>query len=204
MITCGPTWVPIDPMRVISNRSSGEMGHALAQEFRKAGAQVTLLEGPVSHSLTSNNIVVKKFSFYAELTALIRQELKKSYDIVIHAAAVSDYRLSKPFGRKISSKLPGLNLRLTPTPKIIGMIKRWNQNVFLIGFKLEPALNEKSITAKTRDLFKKAHCDLVVANTLSKTSYTAYIIDRKRNILKQEKNRRSIANSLVKVTEQLL
>ncbi len=79
LITSGPTWVSIDPMRVISNRATGELGHKLALALAKEGAKVTLLEGPVTKPLTASNVTIKKFCFYDELKALLTIELKYEY-----------------------------------------------------------------------------------------------------------------------------
>ena len=101
LITCGPTWIPIDAMRVISNQSTGTLGQMIAEDFAKAGAKVTLLEGPVTRELKSKTIKILKFVFFDEFTGLIKKELKKKVDICIHAAAVSDYKLKKPGRKKI-------------------------------------------------------------------------------------------------------
>ena len=66
LITCGPTWVPVDTMRVISNQSTGTLGQMIAEGFAKAGAKVTLLEGPVTRQLKSKSVKVLKFVFFDE------------------------------------------------------------------------------------------------------------------------------------------
>ena len=92
-------------MRVISNRSTGEMGRLIAQAFAKKGCSVTLLEGKAASSsvLLDKTITLKSFFYYDELVRLFKQELKCGYDVVIHAAAVSDFKLGKPFKGKLSS-----------------------------------------------------------------------------------------------------
>ena len=80
LITCGPTWVAIDEVRVISNQSSGEMGHLIAQELLARGAQVTLLEGSVTHSWSNPSVKVIKYRFFDELEKSLKLELKKKYD----------------------------------------------------------------------------------------------------------------------------
>ena len=93
LITCGATWSAIDEVRVISNVSSGQMGHLIAQAFCQQHAQVTLIEGPVTHPWAERKVKVLKYRFFDELSALLRQELVKKYDIIIHAAAVSDFKV---------------------------------------------------------------------------------------------------------------
>ncbi|HLD87996.1 MAG TPA: phosphopantothenoylcysteine decarboxylase [Candidatus Omnitrophota bacterium] len=181
LITCGPTWVPIDRVRVISNRSTGEMGHALAKAFLKRKAHVTLLEGPMA---------------FDELKSVLKKEAQKGHDVVIHAAAVSDFKLKTPRKGKISS-YKSLVLKLTPTPKIIALIKKWSPRTFLVGFKLEPGLTRSRVRRLTRELFRMG-CDLVVANTVE-NGYKGFIVDADGHILAQASNKKKIAELLVKL-----
>ena len=103
LITCGATWTPIDDVRVISNISSGEMGHLIAEAFRKQKAEVTVIEGPVTHALTDKKVKVIKYRFFDELANVLKKELLKKYDIIIHAAAVSDFKVVGASGKKIAS-----------------------------------------------------------------------------------------------------
>src|SRR5208283_4531225 len=122
LITCGATWTPIDDVRVISNISTGEMGHFIAQAFRRAGAGVTVIEGPVTHTLLARGIKIIKYRFFDQLAKLLKTELRKKYDIIIHAAAVSDFKLQGPYKGKVTSDR-ALTLRLVATPKLIKTIK---------------------------------------------------------------------------------
>lgn len=198
LITCGPTWVAIDAMRVISNQSSGQMGQILAEDFRKAGAKVTLLEGPVTRPLTAKAITVKKFKFYDEFARLIKSELKKKYDICIHAAAVSDYKVKNPRPTKLSSSLKKLKLELVPAAKIIQQIKRINPDIFLVGFKLESTLTQSAAREKARGLIKSADCDLVVANSVRGQKYLGFIINKDSEIIVQRRSRKEMSRALVK------
>jgi len=204
LITCGPTWVPIDAMRIISNRSSGELGQRMALDMAQNGAKVTLLEGPVVRRLDSKLVKIRPFIFYDEFLKLIKKELIKKYDVVLHAAAVSDYKVKQPSRTKLSSHLKTLNIALTPTQKIIHLIKRLNSKVFLVGFKLESSMTKRLAVEKTQGLFKKAQCDLVIANSLTEKKYNAYILDNQNNFLAHEATRRGISKALIKVLEGLL
>ena len=95
LITYGSTWIPLDQVRVLSNRSSGKLGQLLTTQFKKEGARITLLEGPVEKPFLSKGVRVVRFKFYDELLALLKQELDKKYDIILHAAAVADYQINK-------------------------------------------------------------------------------------------------------------
>ena len=204
LITCGPTWTPIDDTRIISNISSGQLGEIVAKELIGKGAKVTVLEGPVLKPLKLRSVKVIKFTLYDEFSRLLRKELKKPYDCLIHAAAVSDYKLEKPYTAKLSSHHKELVLDLVPTKKIIYMIKKWNPNVHLVGFKLSSHLSLKSVKERTNYLFNKAKCDLVVANSLLKGKYHGYILSRERKILGTAKSRNSIAKILTKQLKNIL
>ena len=194
LITCGPTWVAIDDVRVISNRSTGQLGQHLAQNFKKQGAHVTLLEGPVAHPLKANGIRIIKFNFYDELKQKLHQELTKKYDVIIHAAAVSDYVPEKQHKGKIKSNLSSLSLRLRPAAKLINFIKRWQPKGFLIGFKLEENLNKSVIAKATQSLFKQAKCDLVVANSLKGSTYKGFMVIELPSANKNFKSPASVGN----------
>ncbi|MCB9757419.1 MAG: hypothetical protein H6753_03230 [Candidatus Omnitrophica bacterium] len=196
LITSGPTWVSIDPMRVISNRASGELGRKIAHALSRAGAHVTVLEGPVTHPLKAQKIQVKKFYFYKELAALLKIELKKKYDVVIHNAAVSDYQLKQPFNSKLDSNQRTLTLKLVPTEKLINTLKTLAPKTFLVGFKLEDFKNEQNVIAETKKLITNTHCDLVVANTL-KGGYKAYLLNQQAQIQNTSHSRAQLTKNLV-------
>ena len=198
LITCGATWTMIDDVRVISNISSGEMGHLIAQFFSQKGAQVTLIEGPVTHMMIDNKIKVIKYRFFNELADVLKQELcKKKYDIVVHAAAVSDFKVQGASKKKISSD-QALTLKLTPTRKLINDIKRLSPESLLVGFKLESSLIPKNIFQTVRSLFVSSGCDLVLANTL-KGGYQGFIVNADGEILSKASNKKTIADQLVKL-----
>ncbi len=201
LITSGPTWVSIDPMRVISNRATGELGHKLALALAKEGAKVTLLEGPVTKPLTASNVTIKKFCFYDELKALLTIELKKKYAIVIHNAAVSDYQLKDPFQVKVGSNKKRLTIDLFPTEKLINKIKKLAPRSLLVGFKLEDFKKEAEVVAEAKALIANSQCDLVVANTL-KGGYKAYLLDRNAKIWNQSRSRAELTKNLISVLKE--
>ncbi|MBF0521739.1 MAG: hypothetical protein HQL24_01640 [Candidatus Omnitrophica bacterium] len=204
LITCGPTWVPIDDVRVISNISTGTLGQMLAQDFARAGGKVTLIEGPVQRPLESKTIKILKFKLYDELFALLKKQLTDHFDVIIHLAAVSDYQLKKTFRSKLSSHLTRLDLKLVPTKKIIEQLKRIAPKSFLVGFKLEPKISEGNIKRYTKNLFEKAQCNLAVVNSISGNQYLAYIVDTKGNILAKASKKEGLSKLLIKAIKENL
>lgn len=227
LITAGPTWVPIDRVRVISNVSSGRTGMTIAQYASKAGADVTLLLGPVDAVVSSQlplgpespvrnmssgrgsvgRLKIIRFRYFDELLKLIRQQLKKTkYDIIIHGAAVSDYRPVKTSYSKIKSGKKRLAIHLEPTVKIIDTIRQEAKGAFLVMFKLEAGKPDKELieTAYKKMRFSKA--DLIVANNIddiSEDKHMAYIIDLGKRAVAVE-TKRELARALIgKVSKRL-
>ncbi len=164
LVTAGATREYIDPIRYITNASSGKMGVAIAEEAELRGAEVTLIRtrGSVP-SFVENQIEVETVE---EMLEAIENELKaKRYDAVVLAAAVSDFRVKEKADAKIKSGKP-LTLELEPTPKIIDRVKELQPEVFLIGFKAETGLSEEELINAARKQMERAGSDLVIANTL--------------------------------------
>ena len=162
LITAGATREYIDPIRFITNKSSGKMGVALAEEAELRGAEVTLIKtkGSVS-SFVENQIEVETVE---EMLQAIESELKsREYDIVILAAAVGDFTPKEKAQKKIKSGKE-LILELVPTPKIIQRVKEIAPDVFLVGFKAEYGVGEEELIAQARRQIEKAKSDVVIAN----------------------------------------
>ena len=177
LITAGPTWVALDSVRVISNTATGETGILLAEKFRKTGARVTLVLGPSDAEIKKNGIRVLRFRFFDELKELIGKELSgRAYDVIIHSAAVSDYRSKKAYGRKMSSALKQWKIVLVPTPKIIDLIRKAAPSACLVGFKFEPRSGREALLREALKLAKRSKLDVAVANTAGKNGYEAYVV----------------------------
>lgn len=197
LLTGGPTWVPIDGMRVIGNLSSGQLAQKLALGLAAQGAQVVLLEGPVQTRLRSSAVRVVPFTFFDDLKSELRKELAKPQDIVIHAAAVSDYKLKRIHKSKISSLLKSLKLEFVPTEKLITRIKKAVPGCLLVGFKLESRIDPRSALSVASGLLEKAKCDLVVANSLQKNIYKGFIVNRDKDILAEAHSRDEMVEALL-------
>ena len=149
-------------------------------------------------------IKIKKYFLYDELFELLKNELKNSFDVVIHAAAVSDYQLEKPFKTKVASNLNRLKINLLPTQKIIYSIKKRNPQTFLVGFKLESSMTKLKAMNQTNGLLSKANCDLVVANSLLNNNYHGFIIGRDNQILMERRSRQGLSKALVQTIKEQL
>lgn len=171
------------------------MGHLLASELKKAGAQVTLIEGPVTNPMMQKGIKVIKYRFFDELALALKRNCAK-YDVVVHAAAVSDFKPAYQAKKKIRSGQT-LNLKLVPTGKLIDHIKRLAPKIFLVGFKLEDNITESNAYKIGKSLFGKAKCDLVVANSIQK-GYKGFIVAPDGRILNKAASKTQLAKSLVR------
>jgi phosphopantothenoylcysteine decarboxylase/phosphopantothenate--cysteine ligase len=169
LITAGPTVEYIDPIRVITNRSSGRMGVALAEEALSRGAEVTLVYGPgiATPPTRANLILVQTTSQMYE--AVVSELESKKYDVIIAAAAVADWAVEKPFSHKISThKHDTLSLRLRPTRKIIDSIKKISPKTFLVAFRAEYKLSNKDLIESGHRRLLEAKADLIVVNDVGK------------------------------------
>jgi len=162
LVTAGATREYIDPIRYITNASSGRMGVAIAEEAEFRGAEVTLIrtKGSVP-SFVENQVEVETVGDMLE--AIEKELMAKRYDVVVLAAAVSDFRVKNRAESKIKSGKT-LTLKLEPTPKIIDRVKELQPDVFLVGFKAET--DEEKLIEEAKRQIERAGSDLVVANTL--------------------------------------
>lgn len=162
LITAGPTYEPIDPVRFIGNRSSGKMGFALAEAFYLKGAEVHLVTGPVSIHTTFLGITVKRVQTAQEMYQASLAEFNTT-DIAVLSAAVADYRPEVVADEKIKKKSNELDIHLVKTNDILkslGEIKRDAQ--FLVGFALETNNERENALHK----MQQKNADMIVLNSL--------------------------------------
>lgn len=165
IITAGGTIEKIDEVRSITNRSSGKMGVALAEECFLRGADVLLFR--TKSSVKPRYLIEEKIFETAEDLFLLVKENIKDTDIFFQVAAISDYKVDKSFKGKISSK-KSLNLKLVPQIKIIDQIKKISPKTTLIAFKAEYGLKEKELIKKAMEKLEESKADAVIANDISK------------------------------------
>ncbi len=198
LITSGPAAVALDDVRVITNRSTGDMGRLIAGALHGKGAHVTLLEGSAATSRLSlpDAVILKNFFFYDELDAILARELRQGYDVVIHAAAVPDFRPARSFSGKMASG-NALDLKLVPTKKLIDKIKRIAPRLFLVGFKLTARKFPGRFPASVKGLFDKAGCDLVVANVVTPKDYQACLFGPSGRLSPDGLSKKSLVKVLI-------
>ena len=201
LITAGPTREKIDPVRYISNHSSGKMGYAIAEELLKRGASVTLVSGPTELKLNHPKLKIVQIESAQEMLQAVQENWREA-NIGIFAAAVADYAVSEPSEIKIKKKDENLKLELSRNPDIL----KWagehkNQNQLLVGFALET----NDALANAKDKLERKNLDFIVINTLEdKNAGFAYdtnkisILDSRNNLLSFElKSKQDVAKDIV-------
>ena len=163
LVTAGPTREPIDPVRYLSNRSSGKMGHAVATAALRRGAEVVLISGPTALKPPAGAVFVP-VQTAEEMREAALQHLPAA-SVVIKAAAVADYRVEKPSPTKIKSggKRDGLSLDLVPNPDILKELAQKKGGAFLVGFAAET----NDVRAHAAEKLRAKGVDLLVANDVS-------------------------------------
>ena len=164
LITAGPTREPIDPVRYISNRSSGKMGYAIAEAALEAGHDVTLISGPVFIE-TPHNAKLISVSTSDEMFEAVHRHADKS-DICVLCAAVADYKPANVSSTKIKKRGAKFSLELVLTRDILGSLgQRQDREFVLVGFAAETDNLEENAANKLR----AKNCDIIVANDVSST-----------------------------------
>ncbi len=162
LITAGPTYEAIDPVRFISNHSSGKMGFMLAEEFLQRGASVTLVTGPTNIELEHDNLTLIKIKSAEEMLKEV-QLVWKNCTIGVFTAAVADYRPKNKALEKIKKKSEQLTIELVKNPDVLkwaGSQKKENQ--YLVGFALETQDLRKNATKK----LEAKNLNMIVMNSL--------------------------------------
>lgn len=200
LITSGGTTEAIDSVRGITNHSTGNLGKYIAERFLKGGHEVTLVTTkqaikPEPQQHLTIHLVTNVASLLATLEPLV-----KTHDVLIHSMAVSDYtpvymtdidelKTTSPeelltranAETKISSASDYQVLFLKKTPKVISLVKKWNPNISLIGFKLLVDVSQEELLTVARKSLVKNQADLIVANDLTDittTTHKAYLVSK--------------------------
>lgn len=161
LITAGPTYEAIDPVRFIGNHSSGKMGFSLAEESAKRGAKVILISGPSSLSVKNQNIELYPVTSAKEMYDEVFRHYQ-NVDIAIASAAVSDYTPKIVAKEKIKKNDDELTIELVKNPDILKTMGEKKKNQFLVGFALETQNEEEN----AKDKLVKKNLDIIVLNSL--------------------------------------
>ncbi|RKY21135.1 MAG: DNA/pantothenate metabolism flavoprotein [Planctomycetota bacterium] len=162
LLTAGGTREPVDDVRVLANTSTGRLGAQLADAFVDAGHPVVLLHAQGAARPSQPGVERHVFGASSELWTLMQRQLPDA-EVVLHAAAVSDYLPVRAPG-KLSSDADELVLRLTRAPKLIDRLRAHAPAAFLVGFKLTSGRDRAQRVSLARGLAERAQLDLVVAN----------------------------------------
>ena len=161
LITAGPTREPIDPVRYLSNRSSGKMGYAIADAALEAGHDVTLISGPVNLPPPAAAKLIAVMTS-DEMGGAVHQHVGQC-DILVMCAAVADYKPARVSAEKIKKRNAPLSLELVPTRDILGSLAAPDRQFLVVGFAAETSDIEQHARQKLRD----KNCDIIVANDVA-------------------------------------
>lgn len=205
LITAGPTVEPIDPVRFISNRSTGYMGYELARLAGKRKHKVTLISGPTGIR-PPDGIRFLRVETTRQLCRKVFEEIKKA-NVLVMSSAVSDFRPDTFLKSKIKSR-KNIKLKLIRNPDILSSVSRkWRKNKIMVGFSLETENLLKNAAKK----MKNKHLDLIIANKADRSNIpfgrgrkTVYLLDKyghRKKLKKVTKTR--IAGAILDTVEEL-
>jgi phosphopantothenoylcysteine decarboxylase/phosphopantothenate--cysteine ligase len=176
LITAGPTQEPLDPVRFVSNRSSGKMGYALAEAAVQRDARVILISGPV-HIPEPHGVHMVRVQAAMDMREAVMRHLAEA-TIVVKSAAVADYHLSKVPQHKVKKTATRMSLELDPTPDILAELGRKKGDRLLIGFAAET----ENLVQSARAKLQSKNCDMVVANLVNQDG-TGFEADQNEVVL---------------------
>ncbi|WP_415282051.1 bifunctional phosphopantothenoylcysteine decarboxylase/phosphopantothenate--cysteine ligase CoaBC [Candidatus Nitrososphaera sp. FF02] len=206
LVTAGSTVEYIDPIRVITNTSSGKMGIAIAREAEMMGAQVSLVYG---HGTENPDVAnTARVDTSEQMRSAVASELKKKCDIVIMAAAVADYAPASRSSKKIDTRSGRLELSLVATKKIVDEVKK--TGVFLVAFKADYGVSNEALIEKAHAKLKESGADLVIANDIGRDGSRAgsdrnevFIVDKKKNVVHVPlDNKAAVARKILEIVAQ--
>lgn len=199
LITAGPTHEAIDPIRFISNHSSGKMGYALATAARDAGAKVILVSGPTQLP-TPKDVIFFPVTTASEMQAVVLEQVKEA-DIFIAAAAVGDYHCEQIATQKIHKQQAPLMLKLMPNADIVSTISQSNNKPFIVGFAAET----ENVIANAAIKRQRKKMDMIIANEVGPNKgmgtdeNTVTILGDELNLHFQSMSKNKLARKIIAV-----
>ena len=191
LVTAGPTLEYIDPVRVITNKSSGRMGVAIVEEALSRGAEVTLVYG-LGRTVPPRKARTISVETTEQMCDAVVSELKsRRYDVVIAVAAAADWTPEKRYSYKVSThKVSTLNVRLKPTKKIVDYVKKVSSETFLVMFRAEYKLSRKDLIESAYRRLLESEADLIVVNDVGKKGVgfgtetnEVFIVDKEKKVI---------------------
>lgn len=188
LVTAGSTVEHIDPIRVVTNSSSGKMGIAIAQEAERMGATVALVYGHGSEP--ANGMAVRVNTSEEMRKAVVSELSSRKYDVAIMAAAVGDFMPAKRSDKKIDTRAGKMELSLVVTRKIIDEVKKKSKDTFLVAFKADYNVPDSVLINRAYRKLQECDADIVVANDLGRKGSEAgsdrnevFIVDKKKKVV---------------------
>lgn len=206
LVTAGPTIEYIDPVRIVTSKSSGRMGIELARAAFDRGAKVTLVYGRGSISPPVKVHVVPVETTQEMLDAVKNELQTKIFDVMIAAAAVADWTPKSQQKEKIPTKnAKSLSVEFSPTPKIVDMVKSLRKDIYLVLFKAEHGVTDDELVARAYRRLKAANADLIIANDVSRPGVgfgaetnELFVVDSSKKVVKIAKtSKRSAAHQVL-------
>jgi phosphopantothenoylcysteine decarboxylase/phosphopantothenate--cysteine ligase len=166
LITAGPTIEHIDPIKFITNKSSGKMGIAVARAAASRGADVTLVYGPGTEEPPAG-VKVIRVKTTAEMRKAFVNEMKRRPEIVVSTAAPQDFVVAKISKEKLRHYKP-LSIKLIPAPRVVDGARELAPKAFIVGFKAEHDVSDKQLKAAAIGKLREGEFDMVIANDVSR------------------------------------
>ncbi len=205
VITAGPTQEPIDPVRYISNHSSGRMGFALAQAAKILGAKVTLITGPVQLQKV-NDVTMIKVTTAAEMFEAVKNTVNKC-DVFIASAAVADYHCEKIADQKIKKSADQITLTLKRNPDIVAYVANIKKPPFVVGFAAET----ENLHDNARLKLQNKNLNMVIANLVgvaesgfNSVNNTVSVIDKNQQVDIKNKAKTALAYDILELVSKAL
>jgi phosphopantothenoylcysteine decarboxylase/phosphopantothenate--cysteine ligase len=202
LVTAGPTREPIDPVRYLSNRSSGKMGYAIAEAAIGADHDVVLISGPVNLE-PPPGVKLVSVSTSEEMFGAVAANIRNC-DVLVMSAAVADFKPANISKQKIKKRDASLSLDLTPTRDILASLSKDNRHFVVAGFAAET----ENIEANALKKLREKHCDVIVANDArvamesDENELTIFFRDGKKKKISRAP-KKIIARELVKIFENV-
>jgi len=200
LVTAGPTIEHIDPIKLVTNRSSGKMGIAVARAAAVRGADVTLVYGPGTEPEPSG-VKTIRVQTTQEMCDAVSRELKRPYNVIVSTAAAQDFVVERPARKKLDHSKP-ITLRLLPAPRVLDATRKLAPKAFIVGFKAEYEMNEE-------ELLKTAHkklgegLDMVVANDVARAG-SGFGTDTNEVLLVTRSNSKSMRATKTEIAVAIL